>query len=249
MYLKTEGLILRETDYKDSDKLLTVLTKDRGQLTLRARGVRSRSSKLKSGCQLFAFSEFTVFENRGYMLVDEAVPIELFMPLRDDIEKLALASYFTQVAEVLSQEDEPNPALLSLVLNSLYGLAMLNKSQDLIKGAFELRAACLAGYTPDLGSCTVCGAFEPDRFLVSGGVLQCAECLSGQEEGIRLPVSPSVLNAMRYIVSCDIKKLFSFSLIPQGERELSDIAQTYLLTQLERSFFTLDFYKSLQITI
>ena len=52
MYLKTEGIILRETEYKDADKLLTVLTKDRGQLTLRARGIRSRSSKLKVGCQL-----------------------------------------------------------------------------------------------------------------------------------------------------------------------------------------------------
>ena len=102
---------------------MTVLTKERGQLTLRARGVKSRTSKLKGGCQLLAYSEFTVFENRGYMLVDEAVPIELFMPLRDDIEKLALASYFAQVTEVLSQEDEPNPALLSLVLNSLYALA------------------------------------------------------------------------------------------------------------------------------
>ena len=60
MYFKTEGLILRETEYKDADKLLTVLTKDRGRLTLRARGVRSRNSKLKSGCQLLAYTEFTV---------------------------------------------------------------------------------------------------------------------------------------------------------------------------------------------
>ena len=64
MYTKTLGLVLRETEYKDADKLLTVLTKDRGKLTFRARGVRSRSSRLKSGCQLLAYSEFTVFENK-----------------------------------------------------------------------------------------------------------------------------------------------------------------------------------------
>ena len=84
MYLKTQGLVLRETEYKDADKLLTVLTRDRGQLTLRARGVRSRNSKLKSGCQLLAYTEFTVFEGRGTLTVDEAVPLELFMPLRED---------------------------------------------------------------------------------------------------------------------------------------------------------------------
>jgi len=247
MYLKTEGLILRETDYKDSDKLLTVLTKDRGQLTLRARGVRNRSSKLKAGCQLLAYSEFTVFDNRGYLLVDEAVPIELFMPLRDDIEKLALASYFAQVAEVLSQEDEPNTALLSLSLNSLYALSKMPISQELIKAVFELKAACIAGYEPNLCCCSVCGSEEPDRFRIADGTLQCSGCSGVNDTGIRMPLPLGVLAAMRYIASCDMKKMFSFSLSQQGEQNLADIAQTYLLTQLERGFFTLDFYKSLRI--
>ena len=65
MYTKTLGLVLRETEYKDADKLLTVLTQERGKVTMRARGVRSRSSRLKSGCQLLAYSEFTVFEIQG----------------------------------------------------------------------------------------------------------------------------------------------------------------------------------------
>ena len=166
MYFKTEGLVLRETEYQDADKLFTVLTKDRGQLTLRARGVRSRNSKLKSGCQLLAYAEFTVFEGKNTMTVDEAVPIELFMQLRQDIELLSLASYFAQVSEVLSQEDEHNSALLSLCLNSLYALSKLNRSQMLVKAAFELRAACVAGYEPMLDGCVICGNQFPDRFDV-----------------------------------------------------------------------------------
>lgn len=248
MYFKTDGLVLRETDYKEADKLLTVLTRDRGQLTLRARGVKRKSSPLKSGCQLLAYSEFTVFENQGRHVIDEAVAKEMFLPLRTDIELLSLGSYFAQVAEVLSQEDEPNPALLSLCLNALYALSKLNRPQGLVKAAFELRAACLAGYEPMLDGCAVCGAETPDRFLVSGGVLQCAECLSPGETGIRLPIHPGTLAAMRYIVHCDLKKLFSFRLGEAGEKELHDVAETYLLTQLERGFFALDFYKSLKIT-
>ena len=246
MYFKTEGLVLRETEYKDADKLLTVLTKDRGKLTLRARGVRSKSSCLKSGCQLLAYSEFTVFENRSQQLIDEAVPIALFMPLRADIEQLSLATYFAQVAEVLSQEDYPDPELLSLCLNALYALAELKKPQTLVKAAFELRAACQAGYLPNLGGCTVCGNREADRFLVSAGSLQCAGCLS-DGEGLRLPVHSGALAALRYISSCDLKRLFSFRISDDSLKELSDIAETYLLTQLERGFFTLDFYKSMKI--
>ena len=248
MYLKTEGLVLRETDYKDSDKLLTVLTKDRGQLTLRARGVKSRSSKLKAGCQLLAFSEFTIFENKGYMLIDESVPIELFMAVREDIELLSLGSYIMQVSEVLSQEDEPDPALLSLTLNCLFALSKLGLPQELVKGVFELRAACLAGYAPMLDGCQVCQNPEPDRFHVAEGSLQCAGCAIPGDMGIRLPVHPGTLAAMRYIVACDLKRLFSFSLAEAGVQELSNLSETYLLTQLERGFFTLDFYKSLKFT-
>lgn len=246
MYFKTEGLVLRETEYQDADKLLTVLTRDRGKLTLRARGVRSRNSRLKSGCQLLAYSEFTVYEGRNTQSVQEAVPIALFLPLREDIELLSLASYFAQAAEVLSQEDDPNPRLLSLCLNAFYALSEQKRPQALVKAAFELRAACFAGYEPMLEGCVVCGNPEPDRFHVSGGALQCAGCLLPEDLGVRLPVHSGTLAAMRYIVSCDLKRLFSFRLGEDSLKELNDLTETYLLTQLERGFFTLDFYKSLR---
>lgn len=243
MFLKTDGLVVRQVNYKDNDQILTVLTKEHGLMTLKARGVRSRSSRLKGACQLLAYSEFTVFENRGFHTIDEANAIQMFPELRTDIELLSLASYFAQVAEVLSQEDMPNPELLSLTLNALYALCRRLCTPELVKAAFELRAACLGGYTPELSGCAVCGNPEPDRFDVRGGILCCASCSAG--EGLRLPVSPGSLAAMRYLVSCDAKRLFAFRLEGRAVKELCDLAETYLQTQLERGFYTLDFYKSL----
>lgn len=243
MFLKTDGLVVRQVNYKDNDQILTVLTKEHGLMTLKARGVRSRSSRLKGACQLLAYSEFTVFENRGFHTIDEANAIQMFPELRTDIELLSLASYFAQVAEVLSQEDMPNPELLSLTLNALYALCRRLCTPELVKAAFELRAACLGGYTPELSGCAVCGDPEPDRFDVRGGILCCASCSAG--EGLRLPVSPGSLAAMRYLVSCDAKRLFAFRLEGRAMKELCDLAETYLQTQLERGFYTLDFYKSL----
>lgn len=243
MFLKTDGLVVRQVNYKDNDQILTVLTKEHGLMTLKARGVRSRSSRLKGACQLLAYSEFTVFENRGFHTIDEANAIQMFPELRADIELLSLASYFAQVAEVLSQEDMPNPELLSLTLNALYALCRRLCTPELVKAAFELRAACLGGYTPELSGCAVCGDPEPDRFDVRGGILCCASCSAG--EGLRLPVSPGSLAAMRYLVSCDAKRLFSFRLDGRAVKELCDLTETYLQTQLERGFYTLDFYKSL----
>lgn len=243
MFLKTDGLVVRQVNYKDNDQILTVLTKEHGLMTLKARGVRSRSSRLKGACQLLAYSEFTVFENRGFHTIDEANAIQMFPELRTDIELLSLASYFAQVAEVLSQEDMPNPELLSLTLNALYALCRRLCTPELVKAAFELRAACLGGYTPELSGCAVCGDPEPNRFDVRGGILCCASCSAG--EGLRLPVSPGSLAAMRYLVSCDAKRLFAFRLEGRAVKELCDLAETYLRTQLERGFYTLDFYKSL----
>ncbi len=246
MHLKTMGLVLRQTPWKDHDLLLNVLTPDRGKMTFRARGVRSRSSRLKSGCQLLCYSEFTLFEQNGRYVINEAVPREMFVELRQDLELLSLATYFAQAAETVSQEDCPNPELLSLCLNAMYALSKLGKAQNLVKAAFELRCACLAGYAPDLEGCPVCGNPMPDRFHLSEGALVCANCQGAFEDGLRLPVSPGSLQALRHIAGCEPGRLFSFRLGEETLQELSSLTESYLVTQFGQSFYTLDFYKSLK---
>lgn len=248
MYRKTTGLVLRETEYKDADKLLTILTGEYGKLTVKARGVRKNSSKMKSACQLLAYSEFTLLDYNGFLLITEANPIELFHGLRSDLELLSLASYFAQVAEVVSQEDSPNGMLLSLTLNAMYALARLNRPQKLVKAAFELKTAVYAGFEPELRACPVCGNIQPNRFDVRLGCVHCDSCNMGESAGLRLPVSEGVLSAMRYIVYGDAKRLFSFQLPDAALDVLSGITEAYLTTQLEYGFYTLDFYKSLWIT-
>ena len=245
MYEKTEGIVLRETEYKDADKLLTVLTREHGKITVKARGVKSGRSRSKAACQLLTYSEFTLLEKQGRYVIIEAVPKEMFSELRTDIELLYLASYFAQVTEAVAQEEDASPELLSLLLNALYALAKLKKPQKLVKAVFELRLSCIAGFLPDLRGCTVCGNPSPDRFNITQGVLQCASCGNESTAGIRMPVSPGTLEAMRYIASADAKRLFSFTLSDTALTELNGLTESYLSMRLERGFFTLDLYKSL----
>ena len=247
MYMTIQGIVLRVTDYKEHDALLTLLTANQGKMTVKARGLRRKNSPLVAPCQLLAYGEFTLFEYRGQYTIHEAHSIELFIPLRRDLTKLSLGTYFAQVAELVSQEDLPNPELLSLLLNSLHGLAKLDLPEVMVKAVFELRAACLAGYTPDLFGCHVCGSQEPDRFDLSEGQLECHGCRHMGISGIRMPVTLSVLDAMRYICYCDPKKLFAFQVGQDTMERLADISEAYLTTQLERGFSALDFYKSLLI--
>lgn len=247
MYMTVQGIVLRVTDYNERDALLTLLTASQGKLTVKARGLRRKNSPLVAPCQLLAYGEFTIFEYRGQYTINEAHSIELFTPLRRDLTKLSLGTYFAQAAEVLSQEDFPSPELQALLLNCLYALCRLNLPEAQIKAVFELRAACLSGYTPDLFGCHICGSQAPNRFDLSAGQLECQNCRSRESDGIRMPVTRSVLEAMRYICLCDPKKLLSFQIGKETLEQLGTLTEAYLTTQLERGFSTLDFYKSLMI--
>ena len=245
MYLTTKGLVLRVTDYNDRDSLLTLLTPENGKLTVKARGLRRKNSPLIAPCQLLAFGDFTLFEYKGSYTINEAASIELFQNLRRDLTKLSLGTYFAQVAELICQEDLPNPEILSLVLNCLHALSNLDIEEEKVKAVFELRIACLAGYQPDLSCCHSCGREEADRFDISAGMLECSQCRNGGSNGIRMPLSPGTLQAMRYISFCEPKKLFAFDLGQDNQIQLSQVSEAYLCAQLERGFSALDFYKSL----
>lgn len=245
MYLTVQGLVLRVSNYNDHDAILSLLTHTHGKLTVKARGLRRKNSPLTAPCQLLTLSVFTLFEYRGMYTINEANVIELFQPIRSDLQLLSLCSYFAQVSDVLCQEDIPNPDLLSLVLNCFYAVSKLGKSEYLTKAVFEMRAACLAGYTPDLTACATCGNGLTGFFNVSEGHMECAACAKNGYDGLRLPVSPGAADAMRFLCGCGPKQLFSFQIGESTAKELSQITEAYLLTQLERGFSTLDFYKTL----
>ncbi len=247
MYVTIRGLVLRVSDYNDTDAMITLLTQKHGRLSAKARGLRRKNSPLIAPCQLLAYGEFTLFEYRGAYTINEAHSIELFHDLRKDLPKLSLGTYFAQVAELLSQEDLPNPELQSLTLNCLHALNSMALPGSLIKAVFELRCACIAGYEPDLSGCHRCGNPWADRLDTSSGHLECSTCRDPNGSGLRMPVTAGVLDAMRYIVMSDPKRLFSFCVGEGTAKQLSQVSETYLTTQLERSFSALDFYKSLFI--
>ena len=91
------------------------------------------------------------------------------------------------------------------------------------------------------------GRPEEPRFHLREGALHCAKCRGGVGEGISMPVSPPVLAAMRHVVCGDARRLFSFRLDSGALEELAGVSEAYLLTQLERGFRTLDFYKQMTL--
>lgn len=245
MHITTQGLVLREVAYKEADKIMTVLTREGGKRTVKARGCRKKGSRLAAAAQLLVYSDMTLFEYKDYWSLDEADSLEQFWGVRSDLELLSLASYFAEVMEAVAEEGRADPALLSLILNSLYALDKLKKPQALVKAAFELKLMALAGYEPLLDACAICGAPDPvePRFHPAEGVLHCAACRVGS--GTSSKLNAGSLAAMRHVLYGDPKRLFSFTLDVTARERMAQTCERFLTTQLDRGFRTLDFYRQL----
>ena len=246
-YIVTRGIVLRETETKEADKILTLLTADRGKLSVIARGVRRKSCRYAACAQPLVWSEWTLYQKGEWYYANEGSTLELFGGLRTDLDAMALGFYFAELTEAVTAEDTVSGDLLRHLLNGLYALSTLHKPPALVKPAFELKLLCLAGYEPLADGCAYCGCPDPERPLldVVQGVLRCRTCGAG-ESGLSMPLCRDSLAALRHIVYGDPKRLYAFRLGPEPLRRLGDAAEAFAAAQLERGFKTLDFYNSLQ---
>ena len=229
-YIVTKGVVLRETETKEADKILTLLTADRGKISVIARGVRRKSCKYAACAQQLVYSEWTLYQKGEWYYANEGATAELFSGLRTNLEALALGCYFAELTETVTAPEVPAGALLPHLLNGLYALSALQKPPALVKPAFEIKLLCLAGYEPLADSCAYCGRPDPEQPLldVVQGILRCRSC-GTKESALSMP-----------------KRLYSFRLTGPALERLSAAAEAFVAAQLERGFRTLEFYKSLQ---
>ena len=244
MRTNTDGLILKEQNIGEKDKLVTVLTRHNGLVRAFVRGAKSVNNRKNSSTGMFCFSKLCLYKTKESYIIDEAEPIELFFELRDDLEKLALAQYFSELIITLVQEDEPAEEYLRLILNSLHFLAKGKMPAEQVKAITELRLICIAGYMPNLVACDRCGEYETDTmyFDVEDGLLYCENCMSNS---MLFPLDIGLIKALRHIAFSDFEKIYSFKMEESALPDLSYITEKYLLSKLQRNFKTLEFYKEI----
>ncbi len=247
MRLTTDAVIVREKNISGDNRVITALTKDRGIISAFVNGAKRIRSKNASSTGLFCYSNITFFKNRDTYTVDEASAIEVFFDIRKDIEKLSLAQYFCEIFTELSPQEEPAEDFVNLLIRGLYYLVSGKRPLSLIKAVTELRLMCLAGYQPDLVACAVCAEFERGMYFdkLSGRIV-CENCMSSVEsKSAQIKLPAGVLAAMRHIVYSEAGKIFDFNLRTEGLKLLSGITEQYIIAQTDRTYKTLDFYRSL----
>ncbi len=264
MVFATNGIVSKVTGYGNSDKLLWIITEDKGRIPVMAKGVKSPVGKLTSLTGLFTYANFEIYSKGDAYWLKGGSIITSFYELTRDIQSLALATYLCDLANELTDESLDNTEILRMLLNSLHLICKSNKPKALIKGTFEFRAMCISGYMPEISSCSYCDKFEGELMYldVAGGKLICPDCLV--EKNKRIPrissefeytsyksamcqVSGSVLAALRYVALSSAGKIFSFELTDERELEsFADTCEAYLLEHLGLSFESLAFYTTVK---
>ena len=228
----TQGIVLRYTDYRERDRMLTLLTPFSGRVEAAARGCRKPGSPLMSCAELFAYGEFVLYQGKGRSGVTAFTLIDSFYSLREDYELLRYASYMLQILEAQAIPGDRADRLFQLLIRSLKRLCYLPLDPRAVTAAFLLMDTALSGYRPRLSHCVRCGKEIPAQkarlFDVEEGGLRCDDCASWQIPAI--PVTPGQVIWMKDVLQNGIEKTER----PPQDAPLP-LLRKYLETRLEIS--------------
>ena len=241
--ITTDGLVIKETNIKDNDRMITIITRELGVITAIVRGVKSIKSKRGAATSLLSFSNFSL-ESKGdtYTIIEASIN-KVFFGAGSDIVTLTVAQYFCELCNVFRPYENESEEFLRLVLNSLHFLTENKRSPELIKAITELRVAVIAGYAPNIVACNGCGKFEDTimNFNLNDGTLYCNDCKIENS----ISVSLTVLQAMRHIVYSKFEQLYSFEIPDEAAKQLSLLTERYVTYQTEHKFTTLEFLRGI----
>ncbi len=223
MYVSSLGIVLREADYKDYDKVLTIFTRDFGKISAIARGSRKQGSPLLACADVFCCAQYSFYRGKSYATINQAQSVSSFFNIRSDVLSLSAASVFADVCEKTAMEGEANPRLFALLASALHAL---DKGCDVygVLVFFSFKALDILGFRPHLNSCVSCGAPAADKINIALGGAVCESC-----EGER--VKHSTIEQISHIFSVPSKNMSNE--LPKADRELINLAQRWLEYSLD----------------
>jgi len=198
--IQTENtaIVLRHVNYRDNDRMVTLLSPTRGRIDAIIRNCRKpKSHNLNSG-ELFALGDYMLHENGGHMTVTSVRLIETFYPLRSDYDRLTCGIYLLNLAEAAAEPEQPDQELFMLLLHTLSRLTFSDQEWKPLLAGFLLHFSACQGFKPRLNHCVFCGKRlaeeEPVFFDSEEGGTVCEACCCRKDQA---PLSPEQLRWMR----------------------------------------------------
>ena len=243
---RTEAIVLRRTDFGEADRLLTVLTPERGKLRLVAKGARKPTSRKSGHVELFSYGQFLVAVGRDLDLVTQAETLEPFLPLREDLLRTTYAYYVSELTDAFAAEQDENRPLFVLLKDALGWLCSAD-DLPLVARYFELHLLGLVGYQPQLFVCGACRKpLEPGVNYLSAadGSVFCRKC--GYNRSGTVELSVNALKVLRFLQTREWETCRLLRLSSASHAEVERTMHHYIIYHLERKVKSVDFIRRLR---
>lgn len=198
--IQTENtaIVLRRVNYRDNDRMVTLLSPSRGRIEAVIRNCRKPKSHNLNAAELFSLGDYMLVENAGHMTVTSVRLIETFYPLRSDYTRLTCGTWLLNLAEAAAEPEQEQQELFMLLLHTLSRLAFSDQPWKPLLSGFLLHFSACQGFKPRLNHCVLCGkklGEDPPLFFdAAEGGLVCGNCRRTREQ---IPLSPEQVRWMR----------------------------------------------------
>lgn len=237
---RTEGLILRRSDFGEADRLLLLATPG-GKRRVVAKGVRKTTSKLAGHLELFTHATLLLAVGRNLDIITQSQTISGHTTLRAGLASLGCAYYAAELYDRFTEEGDESRPLFDLLVATLGALDQ-TEHPDLVLRAYELHLLHLVGYRPHLHACAVCGVQlteEADRFSPALGGVLCPNDRAADR--VALPMSGPAFRLLRYLQAQPLTVVETLRLSPQVRAEAAQLLRPYLRQLIERDLKSIAF--------
>jgi DNA repair protein RecO (recombination protein O) len=240
MLTKTEAIVIRSMKYGDSSKIVTFYTRQFGKLKGIAKAARRSNNKFGSSLEPLSHVALVVYkkEHRDLHLISQCDSIQSYGKIHDSIERISAGLSILELVDHLAHEEEENPALFSLLLETLNAIDRSSRNYQSLARSFQVRFVSLLGYAPALDTCSVCGKSLEDNeqtselgFQLLSGAIICPACTktdrAKRAAGYMTLSAPAHRILQRFLTS----RMDSITTLSYGEsigNELDETLRLYL---------------------
>lgn len=219
---KVEGIVIRTTDYGETNKIVTIYTREAGKIAVMANGAKKPKSKFTGITQLFTYGHFLVTQSNGMGRLQQGGEIiHFFRGIREDIFKTAYASYLAELIDRVTEDKQPNPFMFELLYQSLQKIED-DFDPEIIMNIFEMKMLNPAGVYPYLDGCVLCGCKEGNfGYSIREGGFICGDCAEKDPYHYRL--SAASVRLLRLFYYFDLTRLGSIQVKEETKRELNQV--------------------------
>jgi len=250
---RIDAIVMHRTDVGEADRLLTVLSRERGKLRLNAKGARKIKSRRAGHVELFMRSRMLVAKGRGDIdIVSQVEMIDAYRGLREDLTRSTYAHYAVELIDAFAEEGSEQPEIFDLLAEGLNWIATTN-NLPLTARFFELKLLTLAGFQPQVFVCADRGEalteVAPDEFYgwspPAGGVLCPPHAHApGRSDASRL--SLNALKVLRHALRTEYAAFTALTIRETVSSEVEQVMLRYIQFVLERKVKSVEFLNLLR---